>query len=103
VILEKELIIDPSHPSLQGHFPGHAVVPGVVIVEEIFSAIRQHDSKAVLESVSHLKFLKPLEPGQICQLMINVTDYTRVVVECWLDGRAIVKGKLVLSRQEDIV
>jgi 3-hydroxymyristoyl/3-hydroxydecanoyl-(acyl carrier protein) dehydratase len=101
VILEKEFIISSNHPSLEGHFPGHPVVPGVVILDEIFSAILQYDDKAILDNVVHLKFLTPLEAEKTCQLVININDYAKVMIECRLEGRAIVKGKLALSRRED--
>lgn len=101
VLLNKEFTINSEHPSLAGHFPDHPLVPGVVILDEILSAIHLYDSRAVLESVTHLKFLAPLKADKVCQLTMNLNDYAKVLIECRLAGRVIVKGKLVLSRQED--
>ena len=33
--------IPDDHPSLPGHFPGHPVVPGVVLLDRVLQAIEQ--------------------------------------------------------------
>ena len=38
---ERIVTIGADHPSLAGHFPGHPVVPGVVMLGEIMKAIRE--------------------------------------------------------------
>ena len=37
--LEVRRVISADHPSLPGHFPGMALVPGVVILDEVLAAL----------------------------------------------------------------
>jgi acyl-coenzyme A synthetase/AMP-(fatty) acid ligase len=61
--LEFEFSIPASHPALPGHFPGHPVVPGVLILDVLVNHLRT----ATACEVRHLrkvKFLSPLLPDQ---------------------------------------
>ena len=40
---EVRRMIGADHPSLPGHFPGAAIVPGVVILDEIVAALARGD------------------------------------------------------------
>lgn len=96
MILEKEIIIPAEHPSLTGHFPGHPVVPGVVIIDEVMALINEYNENLELVSISHMKFSLPLLAGQVCRMVVNISDHARVTIECQVNGRTITKGKLVL-------
>jgi acyl-coenzyme A synthetase/AMP-(fatty) acid ligase len=57
--------ISPDHPALAGHFPGHPIVPGVVLLDHAISAIgtaldRSFDTRR-LDSA---KFPSPAAPGE---------------------------------------
>ena len=57
--------IDSQHPALPGHFPGHPVVPGVVLLDAVVSALPAHAGGAVrVTGFPSVKFLAPLAPGQ---------------------------------------
>ena len=58
---ERVLSIDYDHPSLAGHFPGHPVVPGVVLLNEVLDTLR-HGSAAplVVTGLPMVKFSSPL-------------------------------------------
>lgn len=84
--------IAASHPALAGHFPGHPVVPAVVILEAVLA---RADGPVV--GVRSAKFLAPLgpdEPGRIeftersGGIGFRVTD---------TDGGAIAHGELRLG------
>jgi 3-hydroxymyristoyl/3-hydroxydecanoyl-(acyl carrier protein) dehydratase len=58
--------ISPDHPCLAGHFPGHPVVPGVLLLSEILQAVEQQFNwtrdPVTMTSVKFLRFLFPGEP-----------------------------------------
>jgi len=57
--------IPATHPCLPGHFPGHPIVPGVVLLDAVLAALPAHAGVAVrVRSMPNVKFLAPLSPGQ---------------------------------------
>ena len=36
---ERVVSIGPDHPALRGHFPGHPVVPGVLVMDEVIETL----------------------------------------------------------------
>ena len=57
-------VVDPSHPSLPGHFPGAPVVPGVLVLERVVAAIEAAHGPLGALRLSQVKFLQPLLPGE---------------------------------------
>ncbi|GAA5001266.1 hypothetical protein FNZ56_10000 [Pseudoluteimonas lycopersici] len=57
-------VIDPSHPSLPGHFPGAPVVPGVLVLEQVFAAIEAAHGPLGAIRLPQVKFVQPLLPGE---------------------------------------
>ena len=56
--------VDATHPALPGHFPGAAIVPGVVVLEHVVEAAeRVLGPGARLRGVPQVKFPAPLLPG----------------------------------------
>lgn len=53
-----------SHPAIPGHFPGHPVVPGVVILQEVILATEHWLGRPLrVSALPYAKFLSPLLPG----------------------------------------
>jgi 3-hydroxymyristoyl/3-hydroxydecanoyl-(acyl carrier protein) dehydratase len=63
------LLIEAAHPSLPGHFPGHPVVPGVVLLERVAAALQAWRGTAV--AALDAKFLKPLQPGEPAEIELH--------------------------------
>ncbi len=59
-----QFTIPASHPSLPGHFPGRPIVPGVVLLDEVFSLLRAMFPSERIASVSRVKFTTPVRPDQ---------------------------------------
>lgn len=92
-----------NEPFFPGHFPGHPVMPGVLIVEAMaqvagimaYLASDDETRKKVsyFMGIDSAKFRKPVMPGDQLQIEINTTLNRRGI---WgVDGKAFVDGKLV--------
>lgn len=57
-------VIDPSHPSLPGHFPGAPVVPGVLVLERVVATIEAAHGPLGAIRLPQVKFVQPLLPGE---------------------------------------
>ena len=56
--------IPATHPALPGHFPRNPTVPGVILLEKVFSLL-----KADIRTISSVKFLSIVRPGDPMQLL----------------------------------
>ena len=66
--LHDTLCVAPAHPCLAGHFPGRALVPGVLLLDALAALLARHNL-AIVE-VSEAKFHTPLAPAQAATLVI---------------------------------
>lgn len=91
-----------NEPFFPGHFPGHPVMPGVLIIEAmaqvagIMATLASDDTKnkvTYFMSIDSAKFRKPVMPGDQLRIEINTTACKRGV---WcVDAKAFVDDKLV--------
>ena len=84
--------IGADHPSLAGHFPGHPVVPGVVLLDEVARAL-ERTSGATLRALPSVKFLAPLRPGEAAELVLTVAA-GRVRFRIEREGAPIASGEV---------
>jgi 3-hydroxyacyl-[acyl-carrier-protein] dehydratase len=93
---EVRRVIDADHPSLPGHFPGAAIVPGVVILDEILAALTEWREDSHVAVISAVKFLMPLKPGQPFTIFLVTSEHAEreVAFRCHVADRAIVEGRL---------
>jgi 3-hydroxymyristoyl/3-hydroxydecanoyl-(acyl carrier protein) dehydratase len=89
--------IDSSHPALPGHFPGNPLVPGVVILRHVLDAVEEQLPGWRVAGIRKLKFLRPLLPGQTCEVLLGEIKADRVRFRC-LDSESLVaEGNLSLE------
>jgi 3-hydroxyacyl-[acyl-carrier-protein] dehydratase len=95
-----------NEPFFQGHFPGHPIMPGVLILESMaqVGGIYAFLAKQVGENqvtyflgIDKAKFRKPVLPGDTLQLDLELLK-TRRGIYCF-KGKALVDGKLVAEAE----
>ena len=90
-----QFTIDADHPALPGHFPGHPVVPGVVILSYVFAALSELAPR--IGGIRRLKFLQPVLPGQTLRLEVAKPEPERVGFKCWSGEVLMVEGQIALK------
>jgi len=97
-----------------GHFPGHSVMPGTLIVEAIGQSASILFTKTtgtgtrpgeflVLGSIQEMRFLKPVIPGDRMEIDEHVSkfigDFAIVEAVVTVDRAEVAKGKLGFARR----
>ena len=67
---EQNFCIDANHPVLPGHFPGHPLVPGVMLLEQVALALRRWRDLRIAR-VLEAKFVAPLLPGESARVRLT--------------------------------
>ena len=88
--------IPASHPALPGHFPGRPIVPGVVLLDEVFGLICQHYPAERIASLSRVKFTRPVRPDQAVTVTASRTGAT-VSFACAVDGMPVLSGTVLVG------
>ncbi|MDD2698597.1 MAG: 3-hydroxyacyl-ACP dehydratase FabZ [Arcobacteraceae bacterium] len=98
--------ISISEPAFQGHFPGHPIYPGVMILEGMAQAggilalksagftPEEIEQKVIyFMSIDNAKFRHPVKPGDKLEYRITILKLRKNLIV--LDGKAFVDDKLV--------
>lgn len=95
-----------NEPFFPGHFPGHPVMPGVLVIEAMaqIAAILAYSSDESIRSkityfvgIDKARFRKPVMPGDQLRFEIAATGCKRGI---WVfDAKAYVDGKLVTEAE----
>ena len=102
--------ISISEPAFQGHFPGHPIYPGVMILEGMAQAggilalksaglsDEELQSKVIyFMSIDKAKFRSPVKPGDKLEYRVEVLKLRRNLIV--LDGKAYVNDTLVAEAE----
>ena len=93
-----------NEPFFQGHFPGHPIMPGVLILEAmaqaggilLLNAIKEPEKKVVyFMSIDNAKFRKPVTPGDQLFFELEMQSFRRNA--CKMSGKTVVDGNVVAS------
>ncbi len=85
------LSVPAGHPALAGHFPGNPVVPGVVLLDHVASAVEKAGFGSIKRFAS-AKFVSPLRPEAEVALRLQVED-CRVRFTIADGDRTILRGE----------
>ena len=97
--LDGDTVIDipPDHPAFAGHFPGHPVLPGVVLLALVMQALAARPALAELvgptPQISNAKFLQPVGPGTRLRIALKEQG-TGVAFEVLNGDTAVARGQL---------
>jgi beta-hydroxyacyl-ACP dehydratase FabZ len=95
-----------NEPFFQGHFPGHPIMPGVLIIEAmaqtggllLMDQIPDRASKVVyFMSLDNVKFRKPVVPGDQLRMEVEMLQFRGKVAR--MKGTSLVDGKVVAEAE----
>ena len=95
-----------NEPFFQGHFPGHPVMPGVLIVEAmaqvggllVMSAMKLPANAVVyFLSIDGVKFRRPVVPGDQIRFEVETVQVRGKTVK--MKGRGLVDGKVAAEAE----
>lgn len=97
--------VRPEEPHFAGHFPGHPIMPGVLIVEALAQAgavaalsLPENKGKLVLfAGIDGVRFKRPVVPGDTLQLEVEMTRMRGPVGKG--EARATVDGALACKAE----
>lgn len=91
-----------NEPFFQGHYPGHPIMPGVLIIEAmaqvggllLMDAVEDPENKVVyFMSLDNVKWRRPVTPGDTLVFELEMLQFRRHV--CKMRGQGFVDGNLV--------
>ena len=95
-----------NEPFFQGHFPGHPIMPGVLIVEAmaqtggmlLLGNLPDADQRVVyFTTLDNVKFRRPVKPGDQLRFALDVLQVRGLM--CKMRGVATVDGKVVCEAE----
>ncbi len=90
--------VPADHPALAGHFPGHPIVPGVMLLDHAIDAIGAAlDRPADGWRLSAAKFLSPAAPGEALDLAFDAQAGSSIRFTVRAGERDVASGTLSLT------
>ena len=87
----------PDHPSAPGHFPGHPIVPGALLLSEVVRAIEADLGRTLHPfQIKAAKFLHPVRPGDSLLIEFSRADGKKIGFSCTASGTEALTGEVVL-------
>ena len=94
-----------NEPFFAGHFPGHPIMPGVLIIEAMaqvggvlaFKSAGVANKAVYFMGIDNARFRKPVVPGDTVEFVLTVTKCRGVI---WVfKGEAFVGGNMVAEAE----
>jgi 3-hydroxymyristoyl/3-hydroxydecanoyl-(acyl carrier protein) dehydratase len=94
------LPIASDHPSYAGHFPGHPILPGVVLLDQAQRAL-ERTCHVAITGLAQAKFLSPCAPGEALQLDYEHSG-TALRFEIRCGARRVASGRFTVAATETL-
>jgi 3-hydroxymyristoyl/3-hydroxydecanoyl-(acyl carrier protein) dehydratase len=93
--MESALPIAVDHPAYAGHFPGHPILPGVVLLSEVMHAVGTATGRGPAQwTLANAKFLQPVTPGTALTLVHSQAADGALRFEVRSDAGLVASGTL---------
>jgi len=84
-----------NEPFFEGHFPGHPVMPGVLMLEALAQTLgilvlqkeENRGKMGYFASMDKVKFRKPVFPGDTLKLEVSVTKHRARIVQAHCEAK----------------
>ena len=96
-----------NEPFFQGHFPGHPIMPGVLVIEAMAqvggmlllgSLVEMTEEKVIyFMSLDNVKFRRPVLPGDQLRFELEMVQFRGKT--CKMKGVAYVDGKVAVEAE----
>ncbi len=97
-----------NEPFFQGHFPGYAVMPGVLIVEALaqtaavaFFRGEYRGKLGVLAGIDNFRFRRQVVPGDTLRLEVTLTKMRgpigRLAAKATVEGQVAAEGEILFA------
>ena len=96
--IKVEYSITVDHASLEGHFPGNPVIPGVVIMQKVFETVSQAKPSTHYKIVM-TKFLQPLIPPATLSVYLTEKSENTITFKAMVDNDVISNGIIEVKEQ----
>jgi 3-hydroxyacyl-[acyl-carrier-protein] dehydratase len=104
--IEVERFVDPALDCLRGHYPGHPLLPGVLIAETCFQAaallladparpFAPGDPVPVLTRIEDARYRRMVRPGDTLRARVELVE--ALGTARWMKGTVTCDGERVLS------
>ena len=98
-----------NEPFFQGHFPGHPVMPGVLIIEAMaqtvgvlmFSKEENKGKIPLFAGIDKARFKKPVYPGDQLKIKVEIIKMVRGIgkakAEAYVDDNLVASAELLFT------
>lgn len=97
-----------NEPFFQGHFPGYAIMPGVLIVEALaqtaaaaFFRGERKGKLGVLAGIDNFRFRRPVVPGDTLRLEVTLAKMRgpvgRLNAKATVEGQVAAEGEILFA------
>ncbi|MET0183624.1 MAG: hypothetical protein ABW199_12140 [Caulobacterales bacterium] len=95
--MSTEISVSGDHPALPGHFPGHPIVPGVVILQHLIDQAEAKQPGLSISGVKKLKFVRALGPGDNFTVECGEPKNGGLRIRAVSNGQVVAEGQLLLA------